>query len=140
MKFFFPLFLLCFTPSLVLAEEDTSSLNLPEQSKPSEITVEQKVQVKMPLVRNIDYMANNYRPSEIAAVVDAMKTLDANNIRRQNLGVRPTERIKVEDIKVKADDPDDVSRYFNAKITNTLLSSLPKEDSSPSSNSTEKSE
>lgn len=140
MKFFFPLFLLCFTPSLVLAEEDTSSLNLPEQSKPSEITVEQKVQVKMPLVRNIDYMANNYRPSEIAVVVDAMKTLDANNIRRQNLGVRPTERIKVEDIKVKADDPDDVSRYFNAKITNTLLSSLPKEDSSPSSNSTEKSE
>ena len=140
MKFFFPLFLLCFTPSLVLAEEDTSSLNLPEQSKPSEITVEQKVQVKMPLVRNIDYMANNYRPSEITAVVDAMKTLDANNIRRQNLGVRPTERIKVEDIKVKADDPDDVSRYFNAKITNTLLSSLPKEDSSPSSNSTEKSE
>ncbi len=140
MKFFFPLFLLCFTPSLVLAEEDTSSLNLPEQSKPSEITVEQKVQVKMPLVRNIDYMANNYRPAEIAAVVDAMKTLDANNIRRQNLGVRPTERIKVEDIKVKADDPDDVSRYFNAKITNTLLSSLPKEDSSPSSNSTEKSE
>ena len=94
----------------------------------------------MPLVRNIDYMANNYRPSEIAAVVDAMKTLDANNIRRQNLGVRPTERIKVEDIKVKADDPDDVSRYFNAKITNTLLSSLPKEDSSSSSNSTEKSE
>ncbi len=140
MKFFFPLFLLCFTPSLVLAEEYTSSLNLPEQSKPSEITVEQKVQVKMPLVRNIDYMANNYRPAEIAAVVDAMKTLDANNIRRQNLGVRPTERIKVEDIKVKADDPDDVSRYFNAKITNTLLSSLPKEDSSPSSNSTEKSE
>lgn len=140
MKFFFPLFLLCFTSSLVLAEEDTSSLNLPEQSKPSEITVEQKVQVKMPLVRNIDYMANNYRPSEITAVVDAMKTLDANNIRRQNLGVRPTERIKVEDIKVKADDPDDVSRYFNAKITNTLLSSLPKEDSSPSSNSTEKSE
>lgn len=140
MKFFFPLFLLCFTPSLVLAEEDTSSLNLPEQSKPSEITVEQKVQVKMPLVRNIDYMANNYRPAEIAAVVDAMKTLDANNIRRQNLGVRPTERIKVEDIKVKADDPDDVSRYFNAKITNSLLSSLPKEDSSPSSNSTEKSE
>lgn len=140
MKFFFPLFLLCFTPSLVLAEEDTSSLNLPEQSKPSEITVEQKVQVKMPLVRNIDYMANNYRPAEIAAVVDAMKTLDANNIRRQNLGVRPTERIKVEDIKVKADDPDDVSRYFNAKITNTLLSSFPKEDSSPSSNSTEKSE
>ena len=48
MKFFFPLFLLCFTPSLVLAEEDTSSLNLPEQSKPSEITVEQKVQVKKP--------------------------------------------------------------------------------------------
>ena len=140
MKFFFPLFLLCFTPSLVLAEEDTSSLNLPEQSKPSEITVEQKVQVKMPLVRNIDYMANNYRPAEIAAVVDAMKTLDANNIRRQNLGVRPTERIKVEDIKVKADDPDDVSRYFNAKITNSLLSSLPKEDSSPSSNSTGKSE
>ena len=140
MKFFFPLFLLCFTPSLVLAEEGTSSLNLPEQSKPSEITVEQKVQVKMPLVRNIDYMANNYRPAEIAAVVDAMKTLDANNIRRQNLGVRPTERIKVEDIKVKADDPDDVSRYFNAKITNSLLSSLPKEDSSPSSNSTEKSE
>ena len=140
MKFFFPLFLLCFTPSLVLAEEDTSSLNLPEQSKPSEITVEQKVQVKMPLVRNIDYMANNYRPAEIAAVVDAMKTLDANNIRRQNLGGRPTERIKVEDIKVKADDPDDVSRYFNAKITNSLLSSLPKEDSSPSSNSTEKSE
>lgn len=99
-----------------------------EDEKPTAMTAEEKLKVQQPLRNDINYLSENYRPNELDMVVDAVKTLEKNKLRRLNRDRRPTERIKVKDVKVNTKRAENVSKYFNAKITNTLLQSMPEDE------------
>lgn len=101
-----------------------------EDDKPVQMTAEEKLKVQQPLRQDINYVSENYRKNELDMVVEAIKTMENNKLRRLNRGRRPTEKIKVKDIKVNTKKPTDVSNFLNAKITNTLQQSMPEDEPS----------
>jgi hypothetical protein len=53
-----------------------------EDEKPTAMTAEEKLKVQQPLRNDINYLSENYRPNELDMVVDAVKTLEKNKLRR----------------------------------------------------------
>lgn len=98
-----------------------------EDDKPTQMTAEEKLKVQQPLRQDINYVSENYRKNELDMVVEAIKTMENNKLRRLNRSRRPTEKIKVKNVKVNTKKPTDVSDFLNAKITNTLQQSMPED-------------
>ena len=121
------------TSKKTLTVEEAAALSgvILEDSKPTQMTAEEKFKVQQPLRESINYLSENYRKNELDMVVDAMKTLEKNKLRRLNRNLRPSERIKVKDVNVNTKQPDEVRDFLNAKITNTLQQSMPQESSEP---------